>query len=166
MDTATRRGHPIMFGAIVVFAIVEMCIAAWITAKYNAHHNFPNSGLRARVRYILFVSIWTILFGSIYMALFITMAGRWITGIASHFVFLFLTWVFWLAAAAALTQSLGGALDCHTNTEFVYCGHLNALAGFAWLIWVVLTLMFIFVIIRGIMGARRGEGVAGPMVEV
>lgn len=50
---------------------------------------------------------------------------------------LFMTWVFWLAAAAALTQSLGGALDCHTNTEFVYCGHLNALAGFAWLIWFI-----------------------------
>ena len=63
-----------------------MCIAAWITAKYNANHNFPNSGLRARVRYILFVSIWTILFGSVYIALFITMAGSWMTGLASHFV--------------------------------------------------------------------------------
>ena len=63
-----------------------MCIAAWITAKYNAHHNFPNSGLRARVRYILFTSIWTVLFGSVYIALFIAMAGSWMTGLASHFV--------------------------------------------------------------------------------
>ena len=63
-----------------------MCIAAWITAKYNAHHNFPNSGVRARVRYILFVSIWTILFGSVYLALFISMAGSMITSVASHFV--------------------------------------------------------------------------------
>ena len=31
---------------------------------------------------------------------------------------------------------------------------------------VVLTFMLIFVIIQGIMGMRRGEGVAGPMVEV
>ena len=98
---------------------------------------------------------------------------------------LFVTWVFWLAAAAALTQSLGGALDCHTQTEFVYCGHLNALSGFAWMIWfvlfsslthkqlkliivyrVVLTFVFLFVIIQGIMRMRRGEGVASPMVEV
>jgi hypothetical protein len=98
---------------------------------------------------------------------------------------LFVTWVFWLAAAAALTQSLGGALDCHTQTEFVYCGQLNALSGFAWLIWfvsvspyiclthkliivyrVVLTFMFLFVIIQSIMRMRRGEGVASPMVEV
>lgn len=47
------------------------------------------------------------------------------------------TWIFWLAAAAALTQSVGGSLDCSIQTKFVYCGHLNALEGFAWLIWYV-----------------------------
>jgi len=166
MDVALRKGHPITFGAIVVFAIIEMCIAAWITAKYNSHHNFPNSGLRARVRYILFVSVWTILFSSAYLGLFMLYAGNMITSVASHFVFLFLTWILWLAAAAALTQSLGGTLDCKIQFEFVYCGHLNALEGFAWLIWVVLTFMLIFVLVRGIMGARRGEGVAAPMVQV
>jgi hypothetical protein len=96
---------------------------------------------------------------------------------------LFSTWIFWLAAAAALTQSLGGALNCHIQDKFVYCGHLNALEGFAWLIWfvflptlhgntltivyrVLLTFMLFFVLIRGIMGAKRGEGVTASMVEV
>jgi len=166
VNAATRKGHPIVFGALVVIAIIETCIAAWITAKYNANHNSPNSGLQARVRYILFASIWTVLLGSVYLALFIFMAGNKITSIGSHFVFLFLTWIFWLAAAAALTQSLGGALNCDIQDEFVYCGHLNALEGFAWLIWVVLTFMLFFVLIRGIMGARRGETVHAPMVEV
>jgi len=142
-----------------------MCIAAWVTAKYNDNENFPNSDFRARVRYILFASIWTVFLGSVYLALFISMAGSMITSIASHFVFLFLTWIFWLAAATALVQALGGALDCN-QTTFVYCGHLNALEGFAWLIWVLLTFMLLFVLFRGIMGARRGEGVAAPMVEV
>ena len=31
---------------------------------------------------------------------------------------------------------------------------------------VLLTFMLLFVLIRGIIGARRGEGVAAPMVEV
>jgi len=166
MDAAIRKGHPIMFGAIVVFAIIEMCIAAWITAKYNANHNSPNSGLRARVRYILFVSIWTVLLGSAYLGLFLAMAGTFITSVVSHFVFLAVTWIFWLAAAAALTQSVGGSLNCSVQTKFVYCGQLNALEGFAWLIWVLLTFMLILVLIRGILGARRGDGVAAPMVEV
>jgi len=166
MDAALRKGHPIMFGAIVVFAIIEMCIAAWITAKYNSHHNFPNSGLRARVRYILFTSIWTVALGSVYLGIFLAMAGSFISSVASHFVFLSVTWIFWLAAAAALTQSVGGALNCSIQTKFIYCGQLNALEGFAWLIWVLLTFMLIFVLIRGIIVARRGDGIAGPMVEV
>jgi len=166
MDVAMRKGHPIMFGGIVVFSIIEMCIAAWITAKYNARHNFPNSGLRARVRYILFVSIWTVLLGSVYLGLFISMAGSMVTSVGSHFIFLAVTWIFWLAAAAALTQSVGGSLNCSIQTKFVYCGQLNALEGFAWLIWVVLTFMLIFTIIRGIKTARRGDGVAASMVEV
>lgn len=178
-----------------------MCIAAWMTAKYNANHNFPNSAIQARVRYVLFASIWTILLGSMYLTLFIFMAGNVIASIASHFLLyvplfsvpgafyssivlsLSLTWVFWLAAATALTQSLGGALNCNAQDKFVYCGHLNALEGFAWLIWfvfiltlqgnelttvyrLVLTLMLLFVAIRGIMGARRGDDVTAPMVEV
>ncbi|KAF8816211.1 hypothetical protein BYT27DRAFT_7185025 [Phlegmacium glaucopus] len=166
MDAAIRKGHPIMFGGIILFSIIEMCIAAWITAKYNANHNFPNSGLRARVRYILFISIWTIVLSSLYLGLFLTMAGSMISSVASHFVFLVVTWIFWLAAAAALTQSVGGALDCSTQTKFIYCGQLNALEGFAWLIWVLLTFMLIFVLIRGVIVARRGEGIAGTMVEV
>lgn len=166
MDAVMRKGHPIMFGAIVVFSIIEMCIAAWITAKYNAHHNDPNSGLRARVRFTLFVSVWTVLFGSAYFVLFFTMAGSMITSVASHLVFITITWILWLAAAAALTQSLGGALQCSVQTKFVYCGHLNALEGFAWLIWVLLCFMLIFILIRGIIVAKRGDGVGGTMVEV
>jgi len=166
VNSATRRGHPIVFGFLVVAAIIEMCIAAWVTAQYNQNHNFPSLSLEARVRYILFASIWTVFLGSLYLVLFMLMAGHKITSIGSHFVFLSLTWLFWLAAAAALTQSLGGALNCDLLDTFAYCGQLNAMEGFAWLIWLVLTLMLLFVLIRGIMGARQGNGVTAPMVEV
>lgn len=63
---------------------MQMCITAWITAKYNSHHNFPNSGLRARIRYLLFVSVWTILLSSAFLALFITMADNMLVSLASH----------------------------------------------------------------------------------
>ena len=183
-----------------------MCIAAWITAKYNAHHNFPNSGLRARVRYILFVSIWTVLFGSVYLALFISMAGSWITGVASHFV-LYVS-LFWEPLQNHLTHRLfqfvcnlgvlvSGSGSAHsiprrsarlpyqhrvcilwTPERFIrFCmAHLvrffflslHCLTGSKLTIVyrVVLTFMFLFVIIQGIMRMRRGEGVASPMVEV
>jgi len=164
-DSAIRIGHPIVFGILLVFSIIEMCISAWITAKYNANHNFPNTGTRTRVRYILFTSIWTIVFGSVYLAAFRAAAGHVLAGIASHFIFLVVTWVLWLAAAAAITQNLGGSLNCANDSFFVYCGQLNALEGFAWLIWVLLTLILIAVLVRGIMSAKSGDGYRGGLVD-
>ncbi|KAF8954530.1 hypothetical protein BDZ97DRAFT_1864551 [Flammula alnicola] len=165
MDTVVRRGHPIMFGAIVIFSIIELCISAWITAKYNAHHNNPNSGIRARVRYLLFVSIWTVIFGTAYLVVFLVSVSHVFASVASHFVFLAVTWILWLAGAAAITQTLGGSLNCANQSFFVYCGQLSALEGFAWLIWVVLTFMLVLVLIRGITSAKEGDGYAGALVE-
>ncbi|KAF4612186.1 hypothetical protein D9613_004567 [Agrocybe pediades] len=163
--SVVRRGHPILFSLLILFSIIEMCIAAWLTAKYNSNHNFNTSGERARVRYILFASIWTILFGFSYLILFLVAAGSALASIASHFVFLAITWVVWLAAAAAITQTLGGALNCKTNIVFVYCGQLNALEGFAWLIWVWVTIMLIVVLVRGITSAKQGDGYRGSLAD-
>ncbi|KAF8185701.1 hypothetical protein BJ912DRAFT_190176 [Pholiota molesta] len=165
MERLFKVGHPIVFGSLVVFSIIEMCISAWVTAKYNAHHNFPTSGTRARVRYILFCSVWTIVLGSAYMAVFLAAAGSIFASVASHFIFLFITWILWLAAAAALTQTLGGALNCTTQSFFVYCGQLSAMEGFAWLIWVVLTFVLVAVLIRGVWSAKQGDGYKGALVD-
>lgn len=64
---------------------------------------------------------------------------------------------------------------------FVYCGQLNALEGFAWVIWCVLlihvhhffvhvlarllvTFAILVVLIRGILAARRGDGMRGSLM--
>ena len=75
----------VSLGAIIVFSIIEMSIAAWITAKYNVHHNYPTSGTRARVRYILFVSVWTIAIGSLYLIGFLVAPTSIFSSMASHF---------------------------------------------------------------------------------
>ena len=109
------------------------------------------------------MSIWTIAFGAVYLVGFLVAASSIFVSVASHFILcvlshstshlnrsnmffpnsmfmrniiysLFLTWILWLAAAAAITQTLGGGLNCHVQTYFVYCNQLNALEGFAWLI--------------------------------
>jgi hypothetical protein len=58
---------------------------------------------------------------------------------------LFVTWVLWLAAAASMTTALGGSLDCSTETYFLYCGQLNAIEAFAWLMWYVPYLLVSFI---------------------
>jgi hypothetical protein len=164
MDTIIRRGHPIAFGFLVFFATIEMCISAWITAKYNGNHNAPNSGVRARVRYILFLSLWTMIFGGLYLGAFLAAANSIVSSVASHFVFLAVTWILWLAAAAAITQTLGGSLSCSLSF-FVYCGQLNALMAFAWIIFVLLTFILIAVLVRGIRSAKSGDGYRGALVD-
>ncbi|MCL6394512.1 hypothetical protein EXT73_31065, partial [Pectobacterium atrosepticum] len=139
-DTAVRRARPILFGSIVLFSIIEMCIAAWLTARYNSRHDYPFGSVRARVRYILFYSVWTIVVGSLFLIMFwITAAGSIMTSVAAHFIFLFVTFILWLAAAAAITSSLGGGLSCSHQNFWAYCGQLNAVEGFAWLIWILIT---------------------------
>lgn len=164
-DSAVRRAHPILFGSIVLFALIEMCVSAWLTAKYNANHNYPFGAVRARVRYILFCSIWTALVGAIFLVLFwVTSVGSIMTSVAAHFIFLIVTFILWIAAAAAITESLGGGLSCGHQNFFAYCGQLNAVEGFAWLIWILVTFTLIMVIIRGIAAARSGDGYKGGLV--
>jgi hypothetical protein len=68
-----------------------------------------------------------------------------------------------------------------TQSIFVYCGQLNALEGFAWVIWyvssihlhyflvyilarILVTFAILVVLIRGIFAARRGDGMRGPLI--
>ncbi|TFK21644.1 hypothetical protein FA15DRAFT_672402 [Coprinopsis marcescibilis] len=165
-DSAVRRAHPILFGSIVLFALIEMCIAAWLTAKYNANHNYPFGSVRTRVRYILFCSIWTVFVGTIFLVLFmVTSAGSIFTSVAAHFIFLLITFILWIAAAASITESLGGGLSCSHQNFFAYCGQLNAVEGFAWLVWILVTAALIMVLIRGIAAAKSGDGVSSGLVS-
>ncbi|GAA5870234.1 hypothetical protein JCM8547_006922 [Rhodosporidiobolus lusitaniae] len=80
--------------------------------------------------------------------------------IASHAVWIFITWVFWLAGAASITAALGSHWHRgHGDT-------LYALEAFAWINWIIITLMLIGVIMAGLRSARSGNGFGGALVEV
>jgi hypothetical protein len=157
-----KPGYFIFFVAIFVFAIIELSISAWVTARYNTHHDFLSTSLRDRVRFLLFCSIWTTFLSPLFPVLLLLGGVEVLASVAAHLIFLFITWVFWLSGAAAITESLGGGLDC--SRHFVYCGQLNALEAFAWIEWVFLTLGFIFAIVVAVRSGQRGEGYGGPVV--
>ncbi|KAJ7075615.1 hypothetical protein B0H15DRAFT_894195 [Mycena belliarum] len=164
MDTHVRRGHPITFGLIILFGIIELSISAWLTSQFNKHPEARTLGEQDRVRFTLFASIWTVVFSALFLILFMHSAnGSVLTSVLSHLVFLALTWIIWTAAAAAVTQMLGGGLNCKFDV-FVYCNQLNALEAFAWLIWILVTFAIIVVIVRGISASRRGDGYRGGLV--
>jgi len=164
-DTAIRRGHTITFTIILLFSIVELSIAGWLVSRYNAHRNYRNLANRDRVRYTLFASAWTVVGSIFFLVLFLHSAtGSIMTSIASHLVFLVLTWIIWLAAAVSITAMLSGGLDCPTQDKFVYCGQLNTLEAFAWMIFIIVTFMLGVTVIRGVTASRRGDGYRGGLV--
>ncbi|KAI0307662.1 hypothetical protein B0F90DRAFT_1807119 [Multifurca ochricompacta] len=144
------------------FFILQLAISAWLTGRYNSRHNFLSTTERDRVRFLLFCSIWTTFLSPIFPAVLLLGWVKVLSSVAAHVIFMFLSWVFWLSGAAAITDSLGGGLDC--DLGFVYCGQLNALEAFAWIEWVVLTLGFVFVMVIAVRATQQGEGYRGPFV--
>ncbi|KAJ3526322.1 hypothetical protein NM688_g8276 [Phlebia brevispora] len=170
-DKHVRRGHPIMFSLIIVFAIIELAISGWLVARFNKHHNYPSISVRDKTRFLLFTSTWTILGCFFYMILFLRSAsavsagpGSALTSVGSHGIFMFMTWVFWLSGAAAITNALGGGVSCGGSNHVTYCGQLNALEAFAWIDWCFTTFALAIIILRGVASTRRGDGLRGQLV--
>ncbi|EKM61639.1 uncharacterized protein PHACADRAFT_248361 [Phanerochaete carnosa HHB-10118-sp] len=164
-DPKVRRGHPILLGLIVLFAIIELSISAWLVSRYNAHHNFQSLGERDRTRFLLFTSTWTIVFSALYALLFFqSPGGSFLTSVGSHAIFMFITWVFWLSGAAAITASLNGGLNCGHHF-YTYCGQRNSLEAFAWIELVLTTFALAVIMLRGIAASRRGDGIKGSLVS-
>ncbi|KDQ14585.1 hypothetical protein BOTBODRAFT_110017 [Botryobasidium botryosum FD-172 SS1] len=160
-----RRGHPILFGLICFFGIVEGCLATWLAVHFGRHHNWYSIAVRDRTYFITFVSWWTVLFSAFFTILFLhSPTGSVFTSIGAHLVFLALTWIFWTAAAASITAANGGGFNC-TSPQIVYCNQLNALEGFAWAEWILTTIAFFVVLFLGIRSVRRGSGYRGHLVD-
>ncbi|PAV22073.1 hypothetical protein PNOK_0203000 [Pyrrhoderma noxium] len=165
-DAHIKRGHPVIFGLIVFFAIIEGAIATWLISRYDKHHNYPSTSVRDRTGFLTFTSWWTVLFGLIYLGAFLhSTSGSIVTSVGSHGIFLILTWIFWTAGAASITEALGGGNNCsNLSYNLPYCNQLNALEGFAWVTWIFVTIALVVVLLRGCTASRRGDGLRGPLV--
>lgn len=64
----------------------QLAIAAWLTSRFNAHHNYLSVTVRDRTRFLLFTSAWTIVFSFLFMILFLHSAanGSALTSVGSH----------------------------------------------------------------------------------
>ena len=92
--------------------------------------------------------------------LFLASVGGVLTSIAGHLIVIFLTWVFWLSGAAALTAHTGGSFSCAAKPyPFPYCNSTKALTAFAWIGWIILSFMLAMVITIGAGAFRGGRSV-------
>ncbi|PWZ02240.1 hypothetical protein BCV70DRAFT_59597 [Testicularia cyperi] len=153
-SSAVRRGHPISFGIFTFVAFIVAVIASVLVTDYNRNNNAPTAGINNATRFLLFAGWWGFVVGVAYTALFLFSIGGVITSIAGHTITLFLTWIFWMAGAAALTDRTGGSFSC-SDRGYPYCNSTKALIAFSWIGWIILTLMLVMVLIIG-GGAFRG----------
>ncbi|KAJ7508340.1 hypothetical protein B0H11DRAFT_1964433, partial [Mycena galericulata] len=140
-------GLTIFYGIIEVFsnnALVKLSLAAWLTCFTE----------RDRVRFTLFTSTWTVVFSALFLILFAhSTSGSILTSVLSHLVFLGLTFLLWTASAAAVTEMLGGGLNCKTQGVLLYSDLMSSR--------IHVTVAIVVVIVRGIGAARRGDGYRG-----
>ncbi|EOR00669.1 hypothetical protein E3P92_03073 [Wallemia ichthyophaga] len=160
-ETAIKKGHPIYFGVLILFSIVLMSISAFLVDRYNSDDSFLSEGVSNTVRYILFCSLWTIVTASAYLVGFLAVpmgSGGVLLSVASHLIWVVLTFCIWLAGAAAITAELGGGVSCKF-ADYTYCHHLNAILGLTWIDTVLIFLAMIVIIVISV----RSRSSSGPI---
>jgi len=159
-----RRGHPIAFGILIVTSLISAIIASALTHDYrqnDAAANLTSQGLKDKVHFSVFTGWWSFLFSAIYLGTFIAGVGGIFTSIASHLVFLFLTWIFWVAAAGSLSAEIGGG-NC-SGSDIFYCNSVRALMAFDWINFIITTLLLAVVLAIAFTSYRGGRGLKGEM---
>jgi len=151
-----------MFGLLTFFGIIEGCITSWLVARYN-QHGYPDHSFRDRLRFGVFTSWWTVVFSALYMVFFLLGIGGVVSSIASHGIWLFITWIFWLATAASITSMLGGGDIC-SHSDLTYCNQNVAAEAFAWIEWILISIIFFAVAFLGSRAIRKGDTVSGGFV--
>ncbi|TIA88146.1 hypothetical protein E3P99_02770 [Wallemia hederae] len=160
-ESAIKKGHPIFMGTLILFGIVLMSISAFLIDRYNSDDSFPAEGVSNTVKYLLFASLWTIVTAALYLAGFLAVplgSGGVLLSVASHLVWVILSFCIWLAGAAAITAELGGGLSCRF-ADYTYCHHLNAVLGLTWIETVLVFLALIVIIVISV----RSRSSSGPI---
>lgn len=72
------------------------------------------------------------MFAAFYIGAFLAAASSLAASLISHLSVTGLTWLFWLAGAAAQTANTTGGLSCG-QFDGAHCHQLNASLAFAWI---------------------------------
>lgn len=172
-EHAVRKAHPIAFGFVILFSFIEFLITTILISNYNSNDSYFSDSLRDRLKFLLFTSIWSLIFTSIYLFGIFKLPTNFLFSLASHAGFLFITWIFWLSGAAALSDTLSG-LSCgdmfltnaRINVGIPYCHSLRAVQAFAWIEWITLSFVLAYIALIGSKAVKTGAGLKSPMREV
>lgn len=150
-----------------IFSLLVACITSYLVARGNGHEGYPkhSSSYRDRTRFLMFVGWWTFITSIVYIVAFFVGAMSVVSSVLSHLIWTFITWVFWLAGAAAFAAMMGGGSNCSQPEAPQHCGHYLASEAFAWMNFIILSASLAVLIAMTIAGARRGDRLTSSFID-
>ncbi|PKI82546.1 hypothetical protein MVES_003348 [Malassezia vespertilionis] len=165
LSSTVRRGHPIAFGIFALFSLIVAIISSAVVASFNNNGQPSDKVVRDSTRFMIFAGWWSFIFSIVYIVLFLTGIGGFLSSIASHAVFIVLTWIFWLAGSAALSSKVGD-VNCSDATKagavpyVPSCTAVKTIVAFGWIGWIELTFLLCIIIMLGVKAFTGGRGVS------
>jgi preprotein translocase subunit SecG len=135
----------LVFVVVLVFALIHLALAASLTSFIGTLLTFPG--------FAVAVSVLTLVIAIPMLVVDFIRKGSVISWVATELGWCGLLWVLWLASAALSTSSLIIG-DCAGDS---LCQQYQALQGFAWLTWLLLTAYIIIVIVLAILATVKGH---------
>ncbi|RXK37873.1 hypothetical protein M231_04872 [Tremella mesenterica] len=161
-ERGVRLSHSILYGLTLLASIIALAISAALVKYYNdngyppAHHE----AYKARIRILLVASVWTVVFGLIFLIGFNTIGRHVAMGILTHLVPTAIGFILFLIGVSSLT-ALTDKVDCgNSGQSFKRCDIVKGLVVISWIdtIFLFLSLAFIITlafIARGWSGVHR-----------
>lgn len=146
-DRISRVGLPIVYFFLSLLALVEVGISGYLVGRGDANGAFGNS-IKSVVRFALFTSLWTLVFGTI-IGVGTLRRMKFINTGFVHFIYLIITFIFWLSVGAALQNYIGGTGYPHKTT-------LRACEWIGWIQAILTALVAIPLVLLGVAHAKGG----------
>lgn len=157
-----RRTLPIFLGVTLLFALIEGCITAFLVSRNDRDNSWQSNALCDSTKFLLFTSWWTFVFNIAYLMFNYAAMNSWFSSVLSNLIYVSLTWIFWLCGAAAFTQAVGSGERCGSDTTLLHCNHNLAAEAFAWIQFILFTLLLIAVGVLAFATTRRGDRLSTP----
>ncbi|KAF9260060.1 hypothetical protein L218DRAFT_625197 [Marasmius fiardii PR-910] len=139
--TLVQRYAPFTYVFIVLNALAQIGISAWLLVHYHLYSNYPNIQTLTSVRLLLFAATWTSVVAGTYTLLFLhpTWSGRPISSIGAQMIWVILTWVCYAVGTGLLNSALPDLFIRGTCESVVHCQQIQALFALSVVQLLVLT---------------------------
>jgi len=126
-----QRYAPWVYVFLVFTSLAEISLGSWLLIQYRFYRNYPNVEAYTGIKLLLFSACWTTLTAGAYTLLFLhpTWSKQPISSVGAQAIWVFLTWVLWVAGAGIVNTALPSLLVKGSCDGLVYCGQIQTVVA-------------------------------------